>query len=291
MILVVVCLVASICGFSGEQAGAESKSHTGRDHVRITKITPRTSADIPVPCSMPFSLELSYNLATADSGRIRLGVFLWRPGVNKTKGTQASSSALKGLQPLIKPIEKKIKKGSGAITITTPAVSLPKVSGNNYQVVVVANVQDSTKKELCWATSYNFLRGTLSVRTTADKGTRDYVRVVSAEPRQGALVTGREHTFNVVLRYNLKSKPYGYVNLELGQSDRPGNIGPWYSVCVPVKQGMGMLYIATRKFFLPAAYAGRQLEMLVPFRVNPLGGTVCVLQVGPWPLQRPSVGR
>lgn len=285
-LLVLVLAVVMLVPFSSVRG--ENKSHTGKDHVAIGKITPRTGSDIPMPCVLPFTMELNYQLSSAPKGKLRVCLFLWRPGVKKSA---KSGAKLSGLEPLCKSIEKDISKGSGNVVVTTDPVKIPKLNGNNYQIVVVSNIQSLAKKELCWATSYNFLRGNMAVRPGKGIGVRDSIQVLSFSPNVGDLYTGSDQAFMVDIRYNLKSKPWGFINLELAEHNLAANLGPWYCVTIPVQRGAGTVKVVTRKFFLPAAFAGKQLALKVPYRVQALGGTVDILQYGPWLLKRPQGGR
>ncbi len=287
LILAMAAIVAALWSVSPE-AKAENKSHTGVDHVEITKITPRLGADLPVPCQLPFQLEVQYRLSSAPKGKVRIGLFLWEPGV---KGASKTGSSLTGLKQLIKPIEKDIAKGGGVLTLTTDVVTLEAMKSKNCQLLTIVNMHDASKKELCWATSYNFLRGSLSVRKTAEVGARDSIQMMSYYPKLGSLETGKDHSFTFNLQYNLKTKDWAFINLELGEQGSPGTVGPWYSVIVPVKKGAGLIKVTTRKFFMPVAYAGKQMALSVPYRVDALGGTVDVLRYGPWVLKRPETGK
>lgn len=272
----------------GVARSGNSKSHTGQDRVQIAKITPRTAADLPTPSMMPFHLEVSYVLKSVDRARLRVGVFRWRPGTGTRKTGQGLAP---GLEPLAPTLEREIRKGDGSLTLATEPVTLKPVEGLNSQVLVVVNIQDPSGKELCWATSYNFLRGELSVRPGSAEPANDSLQVMSFQPKVGTLKTGHDYPFTVNLQYSLKSKAWGYVNLELGE--RTEGTGPgtaWYCAVIPVRKGTGLIRVTTRRFFLPVGYANRQMELLLPYRIEPLGGTVDVLRYGPWPLVRPDEG-
>lgn len=270
-----------------EALTGNEKSHTGRDHVRITKITPRTGADLPTPSLLPFHLEVGYTLESAPKGKLRVGVFRWRSGTSTRRTPRGMAP---GLEPLLPPLERDIRKGTSVVQITTDPVALKAGGGSNNQVIVVVNIQDPTRRELCWATSYNFLRGELSVRPGSGAPGGDSIQVLSFYPRVGTLKTGHDHPFTVNLQYSLKSKPWGFVNLELGEPSQQGQSAAWYTVVVPVRRGTGVVKVTTRRFFLPAAYSNRAMELALPFRVDPLGGTVDVPRFGPWMLVRPDEG-
>ncbi|MBQ7567269.1 hypothetical protein IJT17_00510, partial [bacterium] len=57
-------------------------------------------------------------------------------------------------------------------------------------------------------------------------------------------------------------------------------------VAIPLPKGTGTLKVTTRDYFLPVSFSGRHLMLNIPFRSDPLGGTLEVLSFGPWPLQR-----
>lgn len=284
-----VVLLALALGWAPQAAypqrsggGINKKSHNALDSVDIVKITPRVGSDLPTPCRLPFTLELSYHLRSAAKGRLRVGVFRCQLGAQTrqpAKGTLAP-----GLEALVKPVERAISRGKGVLTLSTEAVNLQPQKTPNSQVIVVVNMQDQGGQETCWATSYNFLRGTLTVRPDTAPARSDAIQVLSFEPKAGPLKTGHEHAFQVNLKYQLKSQPWGYLNLEIGEGSLQTGWTPWYTSVVPVTRGTGLLRIKTRPFFLPAVSAHKQLAMLLPFRIEPLGGTVQVLTGGPWPL-------
>ncbi len=281
-LLLWVLVIGAAVLFSATGLVANEKSHNGRDFVQIRKITPRTAADLPTPTMFPYTLEVAYTLKSSARGKLRVGVFRLRPG------QPASQGVASGFEPLITPVEKPITKGSGTLTLTTSAVSLKTATEKNAQVVVVVNVQDAAGKEVCWATSHNFLRGTLWVRPETAPPVRDSLQVLSFLPRVGTLKTGHSQAFTVNMQYSLKTRPWGFVNLEFGERGGLAQSGPWYSVTVPVRTGTGLVKVTTRDFFLPAAYANKQMEMAVPFRIEPLGGTIDILRYGPWALTRPD---
>jgi hypothetical protein len=269
-----VCLLASSAGL----CSSNEKSHTGQDFVRIQKITPRTGADLPTPTLVPFHLEVACTLKSASRGKVRVGVFRLRPG--------AKGSAF---QPLISPVEKDVIQGQQTLVLQTEPVALESVSEKNAQIAVVVNLRNGSGKELAWATSHNFLRGSLSVRPEKVPVVRNSLHVLSFFPKVGSLRTGRGHTFAVNMRYSVATAAWGFINLELGDRGLLGQAGPWYSVVVPVRKGVGFLRVTTRDFFLPAAYTNKQIELAIPFRVDPLGGTVDILRFGPWSLTQPDV--
>ncbi len=268
-----VGLLASSVGLCSNE-----KSHTGQDFVRIEKITPRTGADLPTPVLVPFHLEVSSTLKSTARGKLRVGAFRLRPGGEGS-----------GFEPLAPPLEKTVARGTRKLSLQTDPVSLKSVAEKNAQVVVVVNLRDEAGKELAWATSHNFLRGSLSVRAEKAPAVRDSLQVLSFFPKAGSLATGQAHAFTVNMRYSMSSGPWGFVNLELGERGLQAQTGPWYSVAVPVRSGTGLLRVTTRDFFLPAAYSNKQMELAVPFRIDPLGGTVDILRFGPWALTRPDV--
>lgn len=257
---------------------SSEKSHTGQDFVRIQKITPRTGADLPTPTLVPYHLEVLCTLKSAPRGKVRVGVFRMRPG--------AKGSAF---EPLAPTVEKAVVQGKQTLVLKTDPVSLKSASEKNAQIAVVVNLRDASGKELGWATSHNFLRGSLSVRPQKASAVRNSLQVLSFFPKVGSLRTGQAHTFTVNMRYSVATAPWGFVNLELGERGSQGQVGPWYSVAVPVRTGTGLLRVTTRDFFLPAAYTNKQMELGIPFRVDPLGGTVDILRFGPWALTRPDV--
>ncbi len=281
MALFLGCLVMPL------QSQAADQSHNNKDFLTINKITPCTGGDIPTPCSFPVTMELSYKLASVDKGKLRVGVFLRQPG---SKAPNLIKSKLGRLQPLLPYVEKDITKGTSTVTIATGQVQLPAVKGHNCQLIVVANIHDMAKKELCWATSYAFVRGTMSLRTTNEKPTRDTIQVMSYSPmpKNGPLYTGRAQAFTFNLKYSLRSKKWGYAGLELRDQANDTDKGVWYNVFIPIQQGCGVIKIVTREFFFPVSFAGRQMMINLPFRVDPLGGTVNVLSHGSWPLQLPN---
>jgi len=283
-LVVWVLVMVATAWFSAGALLADEKSHNNQDFVRIRKITPRTGADLPTPTMFPYSLEVGYTLKSSARGKLRLGVFRLRPGQPKAKGRAGGG----GFEALIPPVERAIAKGSGTVTLNSGAVSLKAVTEKNAQVVVVVNIQDASGKEVCWAASHNFLRGTLFVRPETAAPGRDSLQVLSFLPRVGTLKTGRSHAFTVNMQYSLKTRPWGFVNLEFGERGLQAQAGPWYSVAVPIRTGTGLIKVTTRDFFLPAAYANKQMEMAVPFRIDPLGGTVDLLRYGPWSLTRPD---
>jgi len=268
-----VSLLASPVGLCSSE-----KSHTGQDFVRIQKITPRTGADLPTPTLVPYHLEVSCTLKSAARGKVRVGVFRLRPGA---KGS--------GFEPLAPTLEKAVVQGKHTLVLKTDPVSLKSASEKNAQIAVVVNLRDASGKELGWATSHNFLRGSLSVRPQKASAVRNSLQVLSFFPKVGSLRTGQAHTFTVNMRYSVATAPWGFVNLELGERGSQGQVGPWYSVAVPVRTGTGLLRVTTRDLFLPAAYTNKQMELAIPFRVDPLGGTVDILRFGPWALTRPDV--
>ncbi len=281
-LLVWVLVMGATAWLSASALLADEKSHNDQDFVRIRKITPRTGADLPTPTMFPYSLEVGYTLKSSARGKLRLGVFRLRPGRPKASGKAG------GFEALVPPVERGITKGSGTVTLTSGAVSLKAVTERNAQVVVVVNIHDASGREVCWATSHNFLRGTLFVRPETAAPVRDSLQVLSFLPRVGPLKTGRNHAFTVNMQYSLKTRPWGFVNLEFGERGLQPQTGPWYSVAVPVRTGTGLLKVTTRDFFLPAAHANKQLEMAVPYRIDPLGGTVDLMRYGPWSLVRPD---
>lgn len=271
------------------QGGSENrKSHTGKDYVQIDKITPRTAADLPVPTVLPFTMEISYTLQSAPKGKLRVGLFRWRPGAS-TRRT-ADGGLGPGLEQLIPPIEKDIVQGKGVQKIATDPVILKAAANIDSQVIAVVNLHDPSKKELCWAASYNHLRGRLDVQTETGTPSSDGISVLSFNPKVGNLKVGHSHAFRVMVQYSLKSKPWGFVNLELGERAALDQGAPWYVAVVPVKQGKGLLTITTKDIFMPAQFASRQMEMALPFRLDPLGGTKEMPRYGPWTLVRASTG-
>ena len=188
------------------------------------------------------------------------------------------------LEPLVEPVERKIRKGSDVVTLSTAPVALQPPEGINSQVIVVVNIHDQKGREKCWATSYNFLRGQLVFRPETSAPQADTIQVLSFTPRPGTLETGKDHSFLVNLRYSLKNRDWGFVNLEIGEGGLDTGWAPWYVVVVPVSKGTGLVRVRTRPFFLPAISAHKQIRMLLPFRVEPLGGTVQVATGGQWTL-------
>lgn len=271
------------------QGGAENrKSHTDKDFVQIAKVTPRTGSDLPVPTVLPFTMEISYTLKSAPKGKLRVGLFRWRPGAS-TRRT-ADGGLGPGLEQLMPPIEKDITQGTGVQKITTDPVILKATPNIDSQVIAVVNLHDPAKKELCWAASYNHLRGRLDLRTESGAASSDGISVLSFHPKVGNLKTGHSHAFRVMVRYSLKSKPWGYLNLELGERAGLDQGAPFYVAVVPVRQGKGLLTITTKDIFLPAQLSQRQMEMALPFRLDPLGGTKEMPRYGPWTLVRASAG-
>lgn len=288
-LVLVTSLLTWGAGPAAPEAGFENrKSHTGQDSVQIDKVTPRTGSDLPTPSILPFTLEVSYTLKSAPKGKLRVGLFRWRPG-GSTRRT-ADGRLGTGLEQLIPPLEKDITRGTGVKVLTTDPVILKAVSSLDSQVIAVVNIQDPNKKELCWAASYNRLRGRLDARTEAGTPSSDSMVVLSFHPKPGNLLTGHGHAFRVTLQYTLKSKPWGFVNVELGERSSLDQGAPWYSAVVPVKQGKGLVTITTSDIFMPNAMAQRRLEMVLPFRIDPLGGTVSVARYGPWTLVRKADG-
>lgn len=283
-LLIAVLLVVSAVWPLDSQAS--NSSHTKKDFVSINKITPCIGADIPTPCKFPMAMELTYKLATSDKGKLRVGVFLRQPG---NKAPNAIKSKMGALQPLLPYIEKNIVKGVNTVTINTDTISLPRVTSRNAQLMVVVNLHNSAKKELCWATSYNFLRGSISLRPSAQAAVRDSIQLVSyaPDPKVGPLSTGKSYSFSAQLKYGVRSCACAFANLELCDYADGTTSGVWHKVAVPLPKGEGTVQVTTRDFFFPVSQSGRQLVLNVPFRVKPLGGTNNNLRVGPWILQRP----
>lgn len=282
-----LALVLSLALWPAQSAwadGLSSKSHTGVDSLVITKITPRTGADIPAPAELPFTMEVSYRLKSAPVAKVRVGVFLWKPGLGAGR-----VGAKKGLVPLCKITEKTLRNSQGKTVLVTPPVKLAQASQSNTQVVVIVNMQNGNKKELCWASSYNFLRGSLVVRPASKGAGRDTITVMSCLPKVGNLTAGKNYTFVVNFQYSLKSKKYGFVNFEWGDNARRGNLGPWYNVCVPVKSGTGVVKMVSGNYLFPSSWAEKKMNMEVFYRVAPLGGTITMNSYGPWTIKRAAL--
>ena len=284
-IVITILLLLSVALPLGSQAS--NSSHTNKDFVAITKITPCIAADIPTPCKFPIAMEITYKLATSDKGKLRVGIFLRQPG---NKAPNVIKSKMGALQPLLPYIEKNIVKGTNTVTINTDTISLPKIKSHNAQLMVVVNVHNSAKKELCWATSYNFLRGSIALSPSSKAAVRDSIQLVNyaPDPKVGPLSTGKSYSFSAQLKYSVRSCPWAFANLELCDYDDGTTSGVWHKVAVPLPKGEGTVRVTTRDFFFPVSQSGRGLVLSIPFRVKPLGGTANTLRVGPWVLQRPQ---
>ena len=292
--LSLILSIISVLAFSAlgqeEGKGASSSgsahntggSHNGIDPVAISKITPRTSACVPVKSTFPISLSVSAELKTSKSGAVKIGAFLWSPGGGAGKGAYK-----KGLTPLCKAVTKPVKNGKNAIDLSLPPVTMPADIKPNTQVVTVVSLQNEKGKEVAWNSSYNFIRGEMILTKTSRTSPRDVITVLSYSPKAGDLAVGTSHQFTYKFQYSLKSRDYAFVNFELGDAKNDLTVGPWHCAAIPVPKGSGIVKFVSDPYFFPYALKFLAMRLSVHYRVKPLSGTENSLFYGDWNLVAP----
>lgn len=258
---------------------ATDKSHTGVDSVSISKITPRTSADVPQNCQFPVVLLADYKLSSSAQGFIKARAFIWsKDHKDKKIGYK------KGLKPISAVMQAAVKKGSGSVKVSFPPLAMPVKADSQTQLVIVASLQDSKQKELAWGSSYNFVRGTLSMAKTADKSPRTAITVLDFTPKVGVITIGKAQEFAYKFQYSLKDQDYAFVNFELKNAMDDYATSPWYCAVVPVPKGAGIVKYVSGRYFFPYMYKLYKMRLGVHYRTEPLGGTIDSLFYGDWQL-------
>lgn len=258
---------------------ATGKSHTGVDEVSISKITPRTSADVPQNYQLPVVLLADYKLSSSAQGFIKARAFIWSRN-NKSKNTGYKS----GLKPISSIMQAAVKKGSGSIKVSFPPLAMPVQADSQTQLVIVASLQNGQQKELAWGSSYNFVRGTLTLAKTADKSPKTAITVLDFTPKVGLLTVGKAQKFTYKFQYSLKERDYAFVNFELKNALDDYSTSPWYCAVVPVPKGAGVAKYVSNRYFFPYMYKLYKMRLGVHYREDPLGGTIDSLFYGDWQL-------
>ncbi|MGM9999472.1 MAG: hypothetical protein ACI38Q_08835 [Candidatus Bruticola sp.] len=272
-----VCL-PSFAADEGTAVSPTSKSHTGVDSVSISKVTPRTSADVPQNCQLPVVLLADYQLQSSSSGLIKTRAFIWSP---KDK---SGSGYKKGLRPISAVMQAAVKKGSGSVKVAFPPLAMPVKADPQTQLVIVSSLQNSAQKEVAWGSTYNFVRGSMMLAKTADKSPRSAITVLDFSPKVGTLTVGKTQEFTYKFQYSLKDQDYGFVNFELKNAMDSFETSPWYCAAVPVPKGAGVVKYVSSKYFFPYMYKFYKMRLGVLYRTEPLGGTVDALFYGDWQL-------
>jgi hypothetical protein len=257
-----------------ESRGIQSSAPRGGDSIRITRVTPRTGADLPLPVVVPYHLEVTYTLNSSPRGALRAGVFEWSPGWSRPR-------------PLIEPVNRPIEKGRGTLVLTTPPASISQKSASDSQVLAIVRLKGADDADLGYSLSYNFLAGQLLVREADRQRGYDEVKVLSLFPSPGGLRVGQRYTFSYGLSYTVVRRDFAFLNMEVGSRQDLLKGTPYYSLVVPLPRGAGVARVKTRELTLPPSMLGQELWLDASLRVDPLGGTWDVRELGPWRLLAP----
>lgn len=267
----VLCVAVLLMGLRACEAQTNSKTYNHKDGVMISKITPRTNAEIPLPASdFVIYLELRSKMMTTPTGEIH--VDFYRYSKRSVRPVHVAPTIRRTVQATVDPQKWLIQ--SAPITIAS--------ADTDEQIYVKAYLLNSKGKVVGWSESFNPLRGQVTIRPNARTATRDSVRSLpGTTPANTRLGISGAASFVIRLHYDVKSSPRGVINIEFGELRDIRKGAPWSVSVVEVPAGSGEVEIR-RSFPLVASLRGTQMAIGVSLLNDPLSGSISRFELQPY---------
>lgn len=273
---IVTVIAATVMASMPPLARADSNmmSLNKKDGVKLTKITPRTLAELPVPMN-DFIVYFELKILLRSSPRGTVDVSFYRRANNR-------------LYPLATAVKLKVKgsKRASIFALQSPPITIHSARPGD-QLYIRARLRDAGGNDVSWSDSVNPLRGNVSVRPATRTATADDLTALpGTSPAPGtALPTDTPLSFVIRLNYSVRAVRRGIINVEFGELSDVRQGREWTASVVEVPRGTGQVEIR-RTFRFPSALAGRKMVIGYALRLDPLGGSVVHKEVTFFPITR-----
>ncbi len=256
---------------------ANTDTFNKQDGVLIERITPRDRADIPLPATFSFHLELKVQLKTTPTGTIEVRFLRGRLyDVKRTEGMVEAAPA----------IRKSLSRGRQRMPLASAPLELAGAGLNGDKLYVIASLRDGQGKEVSTSWCTYRLSGSVRLRPNPAAPQVDRVDVLNCTPpANSVLPSGTTSEFEIRFYYSVKSVKEAFVNLEFGDPAELRNGVCWYSAVVPLPQGTGIVEVRVHRYFAPY-YDGRTMGISMPLRLVPLGPSATVQEIKPFIFSR-----
>lgn len=269
---VTLALVMLLAGESAAWAQTNTKTLNGKDGVQISKITPRTNAEIPLPVrDFVFFLELQGRVVTTPTGRAVVRFYRYSPETLK-------------LVPVAPAVSRRLATRQGERwLVQSQPITLPDARPDE-RLYVKASLFDAKGRLVSWSESFNTIRGSATVTPSRAPASADRVRALpgtTAPSTPLALDTSTE--FVIRIRYEVRSSPRGVISVEFGELNDIRGGRPWSVSVVEVPAGTGEVELR-RSFPVNPSLKGTILAVAVTLRNDPLSGASTRLELQPYPI-------
>ncbi len=252
------------------------------DGVAISRITPRTQAELPLPLQdFVYSYELKVLLRTTATGTIDVNYFVWSPS------TQENRSVL--------PTEHHAVKRHGSrsaparvlgfyLRETSAPINIHSAKPGD-RLVVRATLRDAHGHVVCVTESTNELKGQVVVRPAHTPASSDHLQVLPGTTPVPKTVLAPNSVTPFVFRLDYSARQRAVINVEIGDDQAQSAGRPWTVSVVEVPAGQGQVVIR-RPLELGEVPQGLALFITVLLRTNPLGNATAVATIKPYPIRR-----
>lgn len=269
---VALALVVLLAGESTAWAQTNTKTLNGKDGVQITKITPRTNAEIPLPVrDYVFYIELQGRVVTTPKGRAIVRFYRYSPETLK-------------LVPVAPAVAHPLGANRGERwLVQSRPITLPDARPDE-RLYVKASLFDAKGRLVSWSESFNTVKGTTTITPSRAPASTDRVRALPGTTAPGTtLAVDGPAEFVIRIRYEVKSSPRGVISVELGELNDIRGGRPWSVSVIEVPAGTGEVELR-RSFPMSPSLKGTVLAVAVALRNDPLSGASSRLELQPYPI-------
>lgn len=254
------------------QAQSNAKTLNGKDGVQISKITPRTSAEIPLPLQrFVFHLEVQAKAVTTPTARVSVRFYRYSPSDMKLVAVAA-------------PVDRALRGSKGdRFLVKSHPITLTDARPDE-RLYVKACLFDGRGRLVSYSDSFNPLRGTVVITPSAQAAQSDRIRALpgTISPNT-SLKVNADAEIVVRIHYDVKSTPQGVISVELGELGDIREGKPWSVSVIEVPAGSGEIELR-RTFSVTSAMQGVRLAIAVALRTDPMSGACARLELQPYPI-------